>query len=355
MVNTYPDFLLLQAKFFSILSAIEFVEITLKKRIMSKALVLSGGAVKGCYQAGAIKAVFESGFIPDIMYGISVGSLNGAFIANQAGKLVAGGKKQLTQDDWLGIANNLQQFWFTNIQKPADVAIQRSVVSDVWELLWKKFNGLSDTTPINNEIDSIVDVTVAMQSPAKLVVGTVDFLSGNMIYASPGDVDFISYLKGSIAIPIAMPPSISKKGEVLFDGGTRDVAPLGYAINQGADNIIGIICQAEQLDPVQESANFNQGNLAQLAGRIEDIIVNQNVQNDSQWITFLNSVVNEARSKNISLDALKSYKIINHLLIQPDKDLTIDIASFTSAEIQADFQLGYTLAQTKLKGYTVNV
>ncbi len=320
-----------------------------------KALVLSGGAVKGCYQAGAIKAVLESGFIPDIIYGISVGSLNGAFMANEAGKLVASGKKQLTADDWVTIANDLQHFWFTNIEKPADIAIQRSAVSDVWELLWKKFNGLSDTTPINKMIDNIVDVTVAKQSPAKLVVGTVDFLSGNMIYASPGDVDFISYLKGSIAIPIAMPPSISKKGEVLFDGGTRDVAPLGYAINQGADNIIGIICQAEQLDSVQENTNFSQGNLMQLAGRIEDIIVNQNVQNDSQWISFLNNVVTEARSKNLNLDTLKSYKIINHLLIQPDKDLTIDISTFTAAQIQADYEIGYQLAQNKLKGYNVVV
>jgi predicted acylesterase/phospholipase RssA len=42
-----------------------------------KALVLSGGSVKGAFQAGALKAVFETGYAPEIITGISVGSLNG--------------------------------------------------------------------------------------------------------------------------------------------------------------------------------------------------------------------------------------------------------------------------------------
>ena len=51
-----------------------------------RALVLSGGSIKGAFQAGAIQQVLNEGFQPDIIHGISVGSLNGSFLVNETGK-----------------------------------------------------------------------------------------------------------------------------------------------------------------------------------------------------------------------------------------------------------------------------
>lgn len=48
------------------------------------ALVLSGGGFKGAYEAGAIKALAEAGIVPDVVVGISAGSLNGAYVCNLA-------------------------------------------------------------------------------------------------------------------------------------------------------------------------------------------------------------------------------------------------------------------------------
>lgn len=47
------------------------------------ALVLSGGAALGAVQAGILRALFATGFKPDLIVGTSVGALNGAFIAFQ--------------------------------------------------------------------------------------------------------------------------------------------------------------------------------------------------------------------------------------------------------------------------------
>lgn len=52
------------------------------------ALVLSGGGFKGAYEAGVLKALAEAGIVPDVVVGISAGSLNGAYVAN----LVAAGE-----------------------------------------------------------------------------------------------------------------------------------------------------------------------------------------------------------------------------------------------------------------------
>lgn len=52
-----------------------------------KAFVLSGGSIKGAFQAGVITDLLTSGsFMPDAIYGTSVGSLNGAFLADRAGR-----------------------------------------------------------------------------------------------------------------------------------------------------------------------------------------------------------------------------------------------------------------------------
>ena len=55
---------------------------------MSQILVLAGGSVKGAFQAGVIKALFEKGYRPDAIYGVSAGSLNAAYLVNQLGQMI---------------------------------------------------------------------------------------------------------------------------------------------------------------------------------------------------------------------------------------------------------------------------
>ena len=318
----------------------------------SNALVLSGGSVKGSFQAGAIQAVLDAGFIPDIIYGVSVGSLNGFFLAHKAAeKVISKSGQSLNEDDWAAIGQELVDFWMSHIKEPDDVAIQRSLISDVLHILRNKFNGLSDIAPIHRILDSMYNENVLRQSPVKLVVGSVDFVSSEMLYKNPFDFDFLDYLKGSMAIPIAMPSQHTRHEEILFDGGVRDVAPLGFAINEGATKIIGILCQSQKLK--KESDTFNENKLMQLLDRLESIVVNQNVINDSEWITFINKVVNEAKKMNVNLSTLKEYKIIDHLIIQPSEELEIDITNFTSKEIEANLKLGYKVAKELLENATV--
>jgi predicted acylesterase/phospholipase RssA len=46
-------------------------------------LVLGGGGVRGAYQVGAIKALYELGFKCDIVTGTSVGALNALLVAQE--------------------------------------------------------------------------------------------------------------------------------------------------------------------------------------------------------------------------------------------------------------------------------
>ena len=45
------------------------------------AFVLGGGGSRGAMQAGALRALIEGGYTPDLVCGTSIGAINGAFLA----------------------------------------------------------------------------------------------------------------------------------------------------------------------------------------------------------------------------------------------------------------------------------
>src|SRR5215468_689228 len=47
-------------------------------------LVLQGGGALGAYQAGVYEGMYEAGFAPDWVAGVSIGGINGALIAGNA-------------------------------------------------------------------------------------------------------------------------------------------------------------------------------------------------------------------------------------------------------------------------------
>jgi NTE family protein len=312
---------------------------------MTKAFVLSGGSVKGAFQAGAIKAVIESGYLPDIIYGTSVGALNGSFLTNELGKkVIANNHTTLTHQDWIDASQKLYSFWIKNITCPHDIAIKRSTLADIWSIVTNQFKGLSGTQPMSDKIDQILNINNLQKAPIVLKVGTVDFITSALHYNTPFDEHFIDYVKGSMAIPIAMPAQISssKPPKVLFDGGTREVAPLGQALNDGATKIWAILCQPNQLDC---EPDFNQGNLMNLVTRLQDTIVNQDVNQDVKTIELINKLIEESNTLGITIPSLNKYKIVDHLVIRPNKQLHIDINEFTSKDIKEKLEEGYKTAK----------
>ena len=67
------------------------------------ALVLSGGNIKGAYQAGTVSTLLQAGYVPEIATGISVGALNAGYLAGLA---PAG-----SSVDWPAVGRKLETFW----------------------------------------------------------------------------------------------------------------------------------------------------------------------------------------------------------------------------------------------------
>lgn len=282
---------------------------------MSQILVLAGGSVKGAFQAGVIKALFEKGYQPDAIYGVSAGSLNAAYLVNQFGQQTNSG----TPISYPQAAQDLWDFWELRITCPACLSKPFNIFQLGWTALTKKFKGLVDTSPLRNLLSEVLQNRNLQASPVGLKVGAVNIMEGSMHYVDPSFENFQDYLMASSAVPILMPvvQIQSEKRKSYLDGGLRDVAPLQKAINDGAKEIVVIACHTEMI----EGGDFDSGDLLALVDRVMDIAVNE----------ILNADLRMQRSE------------VKLTIIRPKQPLSIDIQRFTKMDIRRMLETGYAL------------
>src|ERR1700682_396855 len=105
-----------------------------------QALVLSGGGVKGAYQAGAMAEILqpEYGFRPTAVYGISVGSINGGMLASFVGQQILDGE----EPNLTAAAEKLEKYWLTDITDLSKIGKRRIWPIIVWEVIWRNFHGM---------------------------------------------------------------------------------------------------------------------------------------------------------------------------------------------------------------------
>ena len=280
---------------------------------MSKILVLAGGSVKGAFQAGVIKALFEKGYQPDAIYGVSAGSLNAAYLVNQMGQQVNAG----TPLSYPQAAQDLWDFWERRITRPECLSKPFNIFQLGWTALTKKFQGLVDTRPLRDLLADVLQDRNLHASPVGLKIGAVNIMEGVMHYVDPSFENFQAYLMASSAVPILMPvvKIDGQKQKSYLDGGLRDVAPLQKAIQDGATEVVVIACHTEMI----EGGDFDSGDLLALVDRVMDIAVNE----------ILNADLQLPRTD------------VKVQIIRPSQPLSIDIQRFTKMDIRRMLEMGY--------------
>ncbi|MFL0161487.1 patatin-like phospholipase family protein [Aquirufa salirivi] len=292
---------------------------------MSKILALSGGSVKGAFQAGVIRALFERGYEPDLIYGISAGSLNAAYLVNQLGRQKLNGEllnfPQAGQDLW--------DFWETRITHPECLSKPLSLWELGWTALTKNFRGLVSTKPLRDLVEGVLDIRNLQASPVEMRIGAVNIMEGGIHYVDPSYDHFYDYLLASSAIPILMPVVRinQEKRRSFLDGGLRDVAPLQKAIKDGGKHIVCISCHTQTI----EGGIFEPGDLLALVDRVMDIAVNE----------ILNADLKEALLIQNQRSDLAIYSI------RPIQPLSIDIQHFNKLDIRRMLEIGYAMGKAE--------
>jgi NTE family protein len=284
-----------------------------------RALVLSGGGVKGAYQAGALKHILGNlDFKYDIICGISVGALNAAFIS------------MFNENENKDASNQLLDIWLN--LKTEDV-YKRWFPFGKLHAIWK--NSIYDSRPLMKLVRGRLDRQKIVSTNRSITVGAVSLTTGRYKLFTQNDDDFVDGVLASSAFPVFMTP-VKIDDELYTDGGVKEITPLQCAIDQGADTIEVIMCS-----PIDTTKTLsNNAKTPEIAMRTINLMSDEIVKNDLQMAMMYNELVKSG--------ARPDKKEIKITIISPDTELTDDSLDFDNSKIIRMMDRGYEDAVLKL-------
>ncbi len=199
---------------------------------MTRALVLSGGGARGAFQAGVIEGlVADRGIDFDILFGVSTGALNAAFLAQASTGVDPVGN--LAQR-----AHELRALW-RSFTGNSSIYTRRFGFAG----LAVGANSLYDNAPLKRVIADNLDIAALRGSGRVFGCGFVSLVSGRYDVRTntedPPDADerLLEGIIASAAILVAFPFVEQRDAggalvDVLVDGGVRDLSPLGAVFRE---------------------------------------------------------------------------------------------------------------------------
>lgn len=276
-----------------------------------RALVLSGGGVKGAYQVGVLSGLLGGLKTKyDIFCGVSVGAINSAFLA------------QFKTGEEMEAFDALHKLWLN---------VENKKIKKSWFLfgklaaLWKP--SVYNSAPLQKWINDELDCTRVRDSGKLLRVVAVSWDSGECHVASEGEDFLSSWVAASSAFPVMLTP-VQLHGECWADGGLRQVTPLGEAIRAGATEIDVILC--DNSDTIQRFQSKEKSSIPSLLVRSIEILVNQ-VQRADLKICGLKNDIAEANGK---------YKTVKVRVFAPSDNLVEDSLDFDPGAIRRMIDVG---------------
>jgi NTE family protein len=180
------------------------------------AFAMGGGAAYGAVHVGMLRALREAGVTPDLVVGTSVGSLNGALLAQRPDTAV----------------ENLARVW------PSITATD--VFPGGWLTRLRTLQSSKAWLSPNDGISAILRTHLGAATFADLTLpfGAVaaDFATASPVTLTSGDLH--TAVLASAAIPGVLPP-VDVDGRSLVDGG---VLPVRQAVEMGAASVIVLDC-----------------------------------------------------------------------------------------------------------------
>lgn len=265
-----------------------------------RALVLTGGSVKGAFQAGVLSAMASVEPSFDLIIGTSVGAINAAVLGTMC-------KSKADQPQAF---RSIEGFWKRHVQTPSDLVRHRGYVNIAVDILRDRWGGLVDVVPL--EKLAMRFVGVRKHEDMKVAVCSVNMRTARLKYTYQDEPDFFDHMMASAMIPGIMPPRMVD-GDLWQDGGLREVGPMTQALMLGATEVTVIACQ-----PLHPDTWMKKPTLLNLIDRSTTIMVNELLAND----------------------IASTGSAIPIQVFRPLEDLQIDITNFTQAQIYDLVQLG---------------
>ena len=370
------------------------------------ALVLSGGAFHGAFQVGALKYLKEnwpqlglghSEMKFDLVSGVSVGALNGLFVAlddckalNELWQRVGeNGVREIFNSDFIDTrvdqndpdpAFKLQLEW-QGIKKHFPKATKNLLLRALFDRKkifkafsedFQRFDALADNSPLREIL-----LQYAKKGNIKgcsYTCGYVSLTDGRYHSSRHNefttDEDFAKGVLASTAMPVIWSPvdQVSTSAGLhsqCVDGGLRDVSPLGDVIRDIAKDaapseytIVIINCSARKI----VEAPDDPMNIAQIALRsLTEIAINEIFNHDLKEFIDKNYILKQIQDKypgeviydydQESGSQGKPLRYFNAIIIQPDSDTLGDSLTINRTLLERRMKLGEEKAHLAVEKY----
>ncbi len=192
------------------------------------ALVLAGGGTRGALQIGMLQVLTEHGFVPDRIYGSSVGAVNGAAFA---GDPTRRGVQRMT-----GIWRELTR----------ESVYPQGRLHGPWLYFQQR-----DSVFANSGLRKVIDDGIGFERLEDAVI-PVEVVATSL---TDGGERWFTYgpaadaVLASSAVPAIFPP-VEIDGERYIDGGVVNNVPIRRAIDGGATRIVVLLCAPPIYTPV---------------------------------------------------------------------------------------------------------
>ena len=191
-------------------------------------LVLQGGGALGAFELGVARAVYhrDSHFEPDVISGVSIGTINAVLLARPAQGLTG---LQALEQFWREVAvNPWLALWFGAAASTFGVPGFYSP-----DLPWlPSLMSLYDVKPLVATLERLVDSEALKDRTAapQLLLGAINIETGKpVVFDSLKTSLELKHVLASASLPPSF-PGVEVDGQIHWDGGVFDNTPLGAVI-----------------------------------------------------------------------------------------------------------------------------
>jgi NTE family protein len=272
------------------------------------AFALGGGGARGALQAGALKALLEAGYQPDLMVGTSIGAVNASYLAMRGVNLDSVNElidvwKEASQANLLP-HNYLSLTLRALLRRRADFTVHRL----------REFFIQHGLVP---------DLCFGDIHGPRLILVSADLNTGKpVLYGLNPQDSILEGVLASTALPPWVPP-LELDGRLLVDGGTVSILPIEAAIQAGASEIIAL----DLTDP------------------------RPSLHSSHEMVTLLEKIVSTANRRQTQLEIAlaEAHRIpLKHISLKGEYPLAI----WDFVEAEKCITQGYELTQSAIASWT---
>jgi NTE family protein len=191
------------------------------------ALVLAGGGTRGAVQVGMLQVLTEHGFVPDRIYGSSVGAVNGAAFA---GDPTREGVERMTEI-WRGLTR--------------ETVYPQGRLHGPWLYFQQR-----DSVFVNAGLRKVIEGGIGFErledAAIPIEVVATSLVDGRERWFTYGPA--VDAVLASSAVPAIFPP-VEIDGERFIDGGVVNNVPIRRAVEGGATRIVVLLCGPPNYTP----------------------------------------------------------------------------------------------------------